>query len=95
MKDLKQTIISKLKDNAKLTLKDDGVDMKRVFETDADSMVEICNTHADEKIVEVLKWLTSEDAKFSIMYGSQDERFADEEKEYTPEELLTIYKQTL
>jgi len=91
MKDLKQTIITKLKDNAKLTLKDDGVDMKRVFETDADSMVEICNTHADELAIGFVEWLRTET---NYCGGGKYFHFETRDSLEIPK-LLTIYKQTL
>ena len=45
----------------------------------------------NKEIIQFLEWLTKEDSKYAIMYGNQKERFADNNKEYTIEEILEIY----
>ena len=51
---------------------------------------------AQEKqiVVDVLDWLTNEKSEFSIMYGNQDKRFSCNDKDYTIDEILEIYKET-
>ena len=46
-------------------------------------------------VIEVLDWLTNEKCEFSIMYGNQDKRFSSNDKDYTIDEIIEIYKQTL
>jgi spore coat polysaccharide biosynthesis predicted glycosyltransferase SpsG len=53
-------------------------------------------TAQEKQIVkEVLEWLTNEKSEFSIMYGNQDKRFSSNDKDYTIDEIIEIYKQTL
>jgi hypothetical protein len=47
---------------------------------------------ADDFAIGFAKWITSEKSKYSILYGNQEKRFATFEKDYTPKELLEIYK---
>jgi hypothetical protein len=42
--------------------------------------------------IDFLEWLTNEKSKYAIMYGDQDKRFSTFEKDYTPKELLQLYK---
>jgi hypothetical protein len=42
--------------------------------------------------IDFLEWLTNEKSKYAIMYGNQDKRFSTFEKDYTPKELLQLYK---
>ena len=46
-------------------------------------------------VVEVLDWLTNEKSDFSIMYGNQNERFSSNDKDYTIDEIIEIYKNQL
>ena len=43
----------------------------------------------------ILDFLTNENSKYSIMYGNQKDRFADDDREYTISEMIEIYKSTL
>ena len=43
----------------------------------------------------ILDFLTNENSKYSIMYGNQKERFADNDREYTISEIIEIYLTTL
>jgi hypothetical protein len=54
----------------------------------ADRFEEIADNHA----IEFAEWLTNEKSKYSIMYGNQEKRFSNFEEDYTPKELLQIYK---
>jgi hypothetical protein len=47
---------------------------------------------ADDYAIDFIEWITSEKSKYSIMYGNQNKRFADFDKEYTSKELLEIFK---
>ena len=47
---------------------------------------------ADEHAIGFVNWLTDEKSQYSVMYGNQEKRFADFDKEYTTAELLEIYK---
>lgn len=47
---------------------------------------------ADEYAIEILKFISNKSCPFSIMYGNQEKRFVDLNKEYTPKELLEIFK---
>lgn len=47
----------------------------------------------EQIIIEFVEWLTHEDSPYSVMYGNQLDRFADNEREYTIKELLKIYKE--
>lgn len=42
--------------------------------------------------IDFLDWLTNEKSKYAIMYGDQDKRFSTFENDYTPKELLQLYK---
>jgi hypothetical protein len=42
--------------------------------------------------IDFLEWLTNEKSKYAIMYGNQDKRFSTFENDYTPKELLQLYK---
>ena len=46
----------------------------------------------NKKVVEFLEWLTNEKSEYSIMYGNQDKRFASNNKDYTIDEILEIFK---
>jgi hypothetical protein len=48
-----------------------------------------------QQIIDILDWLTNDKSEFSIMYGNQEKRFASKDKDYTINEILEIYKQTL
>ncbi len=48
-----------------------------------------------QKVVEVLEWLTDSQCVYSVMYGNQDKRFYCNDKDYTIDEILEIYIQTL
>jgi hypothetical protein len=52
---------------------------------------------AQEKqiVVEVLDWLTNEKSEFSVMYGNQEKRFSSNDKDYTIDEIIEIYKNQL
>jgi len=47
---------------------------------------------AEEFAIGFAEWFTNEQSPYSIMYGNQEVRFSDFRKEYTPKELLEIYK---
>jgi hypothetical protein len=47
--------------------------------------------YAKQQVVSVLKWVTDEKSPFAIMYGDQEQRFADNEREYTPEEVYSLF----
>lgn len=55
----------------------------------------------DSICLKLLDFITNEKSRYSIMYGDQDKRFAEftQDKEdvveYTTQELLTIFKETL
>jgi len=51
-----------------------------------------CEQIADNYAIEFAQWITNEKSKYSIMYGNQNKRFADFDKEYTSKELLEIFK---
>jgi hypothetical protein len=42
--------------------------------------------------IDFLDWLTNEKSKYAIMYGDQDKRFSTFENDYTPKELLQLYR---
>jgi hypothetical protein len=46
----------------------------------------------DEFGIGFAEWITTEKSKYSILYGNQEKRFATFKKDYTPKELLEIYK---
>jgi hypothetical protein len=48
-----------------------------------------------QEIIDILEWLTNDKSEFSIMYGDQDKRFSSNDKDYTIDEIIEIYKQTL
>ena len=47
---------------------------------------------ADEYAADFAEWLTNGKAKYSIMYGNQEKRFSTFDEDYTPKELLEIFK---
>jgi hypothetical protein len=51
-----------------------------------------CEKVADEFAIGFAEWLTNEKSEYSILYGNQEKRFATFEEDYTPKELLEIYK---
>jgi hypothetical protein len=53
------------------------------------------NSYSEKDLKDLLDWLTNEKSEFSIMYGNQDKRFSSNDKDYTIDEFLEIYKQTL
>jgi hypothetical protein len=48
-----------------------------------------------QNIIDILEFLTNEKSEFSIMYGNQEKRFASNDKDYTIDEILEIYKKQL
>jgi len=48
-----------------------------------------------QQIIDILDWLTNDKSEFSIMYGNQDKRFSCNDKDYTIDEILEIYKNQL
>jgi hypothetical protein len=46
----------------------------------------------NQKVIEVLEWLTNEKSEFSIMYGNQDKRFSCNDKDYTIDEIIEIFE---
>lgn len=46
-----------------------------------------------EEMFAFIKWVTSEKSKYAVMYGDQEDRFADDEREYTVEQLYELYQQ--
>lgn len=54
-----------------------------------------CEKVALQFTVNILKWLTSHDSEISIMYGNQRQRFADNDREYTPHELIKLYEEKM
>ena len=44
-----------------------------------------------DEVIKVLDWLSNSDSLMSILYGNQNERFADLEKDYTIEEVYQKY----
>ena len=56
---------------------------------------EQCAEIAENYVKEVLEWLTHSQCVYSVMYGNQDKRFASNDKDYTIDEILEIYIQTL
>jgi hypothetical protein len=53
---------------------------------------EMENKEQDKFAIGFAEWLTNEKSEYSILYGNQEKRFATFEKDYTPKELLEIYK---
>jgi hypothetical protein len=51
-----------------------------------------CEDIADNFAIGFAKWITNEKSEYAILYGNQEKRFATFEKDYTPKELLEIYK---
>lgn len=47
---------------------------------------------ADEYAADFAEWLTNGKSKYSIMYGNQEKRFSTFDEDYTPKELLEIFK---
>ena len=47
---------------------------------------------AEEFTIGFAEWLTNEKSEYAILYGNQEKRFATFEEDYTPKELLEIYK---
>lgn len=50
--------------------------------------------YASIKAVAFVEWLTRKDGTYAVMYGDQEERFADEAREYTAAELYAIFQDT-
>jgi hypothetical protein len=46
----------------------------------------------NNELIDFATWITSEDCPYSILYGSQEHRFADEDREYTVEEMIEIFR---
>ena len=42
-------------------------------------------------LIKFVEWFTSEKSTFSIMYGNQEQRFADNDREYTVKEVYDIF----
>jgi hypothetical protein len=72
-----------------MTLKEKFID---AFKSGKRFDIQNAETIADEFAIEFAEWITSEKSKYSIMYGNQNKRFADFDKEYTSKELLEIFK---
>lgn len=54
--------------------------------------VNIAAKIAEDFAISFAEWITNEKSKYSIMYGNQEKRFADFDREYTSKELLEIFK---
>lgn len=50
------------------------------------------NDYSNEKIENLLEWLTSKDSPYSILYGDQ-KRFCTNDKDLTIKELISEYQQ--
>lgn len=59
------------------------------YEEDTIKMME---DYAKEVAIDILNWVTSEEAPYAILYGNQPERFATVDEDYTSEQVFEIYK---
>lgn len=63
-------------------------------QTAAESCAKIAEEERDRFAIEVLKFISSENTPVSIMYGDQEHRFATNDEDLTPEQLLQLFKQS-
>jgi hypothetical protein len=84
-----------------MTLKEKFEEIKIVVEDrnlrlqyidEKNNCINLCEKIADDFAIGFAEWITSEKSKYSILYGNQEKRFATFEEDYTPKELLEIYK---
>lgn len=60
-----------------------------------DSAVNSMEEYAKQVAIGFTNWLTRIDSPYAVMYGGFPERWADEKKDYTTEELFELYIKTL
>lgn len=49
--------------------------------------------YADKRLLDFMRWLSGDDSKLSILYGEQEDRFCSNDRDYTPEQVLQLFKQ--
>ena len=85
------TLKEKFKERLYNQSHDDSECLRIRFEN-IDKVIDSQEKIADEFAIGFAEWITSEKSKYSILYGNQEKRFATFEEDYTPKELLEIYK---
>lgn len=82
-----ETIAEILRDNINFAPQVNGLVIHGAIE----KIQELIAQQSRERAIAVLNWVTRKESMYAVMYGDQDERFADEEREYTPDEIYDLF----